>query len=616
MLTASDVSSIFSHYLASNARKGALLISGDWGTGKTFLALNQLKPIAEDQEFSCIYLSISDIQKPEDFERKLFLASYKLLSNKTPNRIANIAIGAASSWLSRYGLSVADVVSADSALSDKTVIFIDDVERADSNLRKRVLHRLAELSETKNSKIVLLADEKKIAGNADDYALIKEKTVCRTIEFRPTYEELSKTAVDIAFTSPPKLAKAAEQWAIERKISKEEIVSILLDALKQGECRNLRTAISATVDVFELVDQIETSRTSLGDTILASLIHSTLSLVIEIRHNKENAAALRKYAAMETSLPWVHLMASADPSKEYLLSFERRYIDSSKFHFLRSSALLDYLESGACDVQRILADILNLTPDETSAPAYRRLGKYRSIATREFALLTTQAIAELKDLKVRSLHALTESAQTLFYLSEKNLFPLKPIELRLLFTETIDKLTEEYLDGAEDISPEFDPALLWNQTDGELKIVIQAAQAAATKLENVRFTRFKISELKKLEFDPSSFVASLISTDSQIAHRACLTADDAKLITEILGKVIQQDGVPHYAFYQVGKAVSNRYSDNGFGKAFREESSFLELLAQLISKLSFPTSDQLLSDSIHSLLDTISKSLTSLSKQS
>lgn len=608
MLGTIQIEQLFTDYLLSSIRRGALLITGEWGSGKTHLALTRLRSIAETHDFRTAYLSIADIDTQDRFEKELLLASWKLLNNRVAKGAMNVVGGAINSTLSPFGVSftalVKDLVTIEDAISDKTVIFIDDLERSSADTRKRVLYRLARLSETKGTKIVILADEKQIRPDEDkDYALIKEKTIGRTLEFQPSYEDVAQTAVGLTHPSAPRSTE--KELPIERYLNDVELARIVTGVLSRGSCRNLRTAIAATIDACELVGAISSSENSLNKTLITALVHSTIAYVIELRSDKKNSAALRKYASTNTEIPWIHFVSNGDPLKDYLVSFEDRYIEGTGIHFLRSSALLDFVERGTCDIKSLLEDILNLVPVEATLPAYRRLGKYQSMPREEFDLVSIEAVTEIRELKIRSIQSMLESAQTLFYFSERSLIPLKSVDLKVIYIDALEALAKEYLSGAEDVSLSYEPGLLWGQPHRELQVVVEHVQDIANRLESERFTRLKRVELGKLSENPSSIVACLVSVESPVAMRAGLNADDADQIADILNSHIAADNIPHYAFYNVEKAISHRYSPRGFGRNFNAELPFLEHLDERLKDLPIRIENKLLVDAMTSLQNTL-----------
>lgn len=613
MLNATQVEAFFDAYLQSKVRKGALLISGDWGSGKTHLALTRLKPSAEKAGYKAVYLTIADVENQDGFERSLLIASYGVIG---PGRkkIWGASLGVADKWLSNHGTSLGELASFRNALSASHLLFVDDLERASEDLRKRVLYRLANLAETTGVKVVILADEKQIAkGDDKSYGTIKEKAVGKTIEFQPSFEELAATAVEVVYSAAPKNS-ANGKWRIEHLIDHAGFLEISTTVLQHANCRNLRTAIAATIDSCELTEQVLKGGKHLSADEIQSLVHTSFVLVVETRNSKDNLIPLRKYASSGTELPWMHFMSSSDPSKSYLTEFESKYVDGTKIRFLRSTAILNFVEKGAYDEPAIYADLAILSPKDDAAPAFKRIGKYQSISKSEFDSLAHAAMVEVNELKIRSLHLMAESAQTLFFLSRKGLFPLSPSELKINFSDALERLASEYRNGMTDISLGYDQSLLWSQPDVDLKSVLEHIQDTANKLETTEFSRVKTLELSRLASDPAAFINSLVASESPIATRECLNADDALQIFNILKDVIETNEIPQHIFHRVERAIAHRFLGRGLGRSFKQEIAFLEYLSSEIPLLTAPPENSLLKDAIETLSKTLKDSIEVLHK--
>ena len=68
-------------YVKSKIYNYAVLIDGDWGSGKTYFVQNQLIPKLEASEYSPIYISLYGIDSIESVSQKIALF---LLLNKVP----------------------------------------------------------------------------------------------------------------------------------------------------------------------------------------------------------------------------------------------------------------------------------------------------------------------------------------------------------------------------------------------------------------------------------------------------------------------------------------------------------------------------------------------------
>lgn len=612
MLDAGEIEALFKNYLASRIRKGAFLVSGDWGTGKTQLALTRLKPAAEELQFRTAYLSVAEIDSLESFETNLLLSSHHWLQKKWVSPL----VGALRHWGNKAGISIPELVAFYNELSKSSLFIVDDLERTTPELREKILYRLATLQETKNIKTLLLADEGKIKRQDANYNTVQEKTISRTVEFQPTHDDLAKIAAKVVYAEAPISQSRTKLWAISKVLTESDLAELLGTVLHRANCRNLRAAIAATADACELYEQLIDSGISFDIGFSKAIAYSTFAYSIELRIDKGRSDNLRKFSDPGTQVDWSRYLNSGDQSKDYLTEFESKFLHGVKGDFIRSLAIINFLEKGSCDIQALSIDIVSSRPTEQGAPAYKKLIRYRSLTQSEFDLLKIEAIKELENLKIRSFHQIGESAQILFYLAERRLLAQSPVQLRICYVEVLERLAVQFLRGATDISPTYEAGLMWGSSFGELKVVLDHLQEVSARLASELFNRAKKEEIGKLSADPDAFVESLIGVDSQIARSACLNKGDADQIGVILGQTIERNENAHNVVYMLDRAIANRYSTRGLGLKFHQEIAFLEQLKTALQSLKKPSDESLLHDAIESLNISIARAIAALNPAS
>lgn len=202
-------------YIGSNETTGAILLTGQWGCGKSYLVKEIAKELNDNKEAAVAVISlfgldsIAAINKRVKDEYSGFLLggflgkTAKKLSKafttvaKDGMSVASIAAGgvpgitAASQGLSTiidYNIlgfvEVKNTIGKDDK-KRKFVLVFDDLER--SNLEKKnLLGALNEYVENKNIKVIIVADEEKISG--EEYKEYKEKLISRTIRLKANYD--------------------------------------------------------------------------------------------------------------------------------------------------------------------------------------------------------------------------------------------------------------------------------------------------------------------------------------------------------------------------------------------------------------------------------------------
>lgn len=172
-------------YMA-NPLKYAILLEGDWGSGKTYFVKEKLKNV------NIIYISLNGIDSINDIS---FQLAYKLLDEKlvqdkftkTKKAIARVGglLGHIVEQKISIPLSEIGKLLYGFKLNDVLIVF-DDLERCKVSIEE-VLGFINNLVEHNEIKVLILANEKEISSNEsyECYAKTKEKLIYQTFKFVP-----------------------------------------------------------------------------------------------------------------------------------------------------------------------------------------------------------------------------------------------------------------------------------------------------------------------------------------------------------------------------------------------------------------------------------------------
>lgn len=177
-----------------NPLKYAILLEGDWGSGKTYFVKEELENI------DTIYISLNGIDSINDIS---FQLAYKLLDEKlVDDKFSKIkkVITKAGGVLGHIAEQKISIPLAEIGkllygfkLNGKLVVF-DDLERCKASVGE-VLGFINNLVEHNEIKVLILANEKEISPN-DGYAKIKEKLIYQTFKFVPDLNKLYDNLCD------------------------------------------------------------------------------------------------------------------------------------------------------------------------------------------------------------------------------------------------------------------------------------------------------------------------------------------------------------------------------------------------------------------------------------
>lgn len=286
-MTTTELNKYIKHYLEKDKTHTAIMLTGEWGSGKTYYVENILTPfLQETRKSRCVVISLYGLETISDISKSIYMElRMKALEKESEvwsagKLIAKTVVkGAAGIFGIDVSMSEDELQKLYSSvdLSGKLLVF-EDLERSGIELVK-LLGYVNNLVERDGIKVLLVANENEILqkepetfnfnftmlrseqsensekeekGNHDlegvyKYLKIKEKTISDTIYFESNYCEAIKNIID-AFDNP-KLQEIIGDDA-------EKIEG--LASMVKGCChKNFRTFIFATqktVDIYEELD--------------------------------------------------------------------------------------------------------------------------------------------------------------------------------------------------------------------------------------------------------------------------------------------------------------------------------------------------------------------------
>ena len=204
------------NYCDINNPVGALMLSGEWGCGKTYLIKTKFIPLVED---TYVFVSVSLfgidsldklrvevkkkwLEKASEID-KLNGANVSKLTDSYKKIFGTIKDVLPENWQKRGEVvsSIMDLVNfapISNRMFDKKVILVfDDLERTNIPCAD-LLGCINDYCENQNFNTIIIANEEKIKGKSDNelsYREIKEKIVQRVLPFVPDYEEVVTSSI-------------------------------------------------------------------------------------------------------------------------------------------------------------------------------------------------------------------------------------------------------------------------------------------------------------------------------------------------------------------------------------------------------------------------------------
>ena len=233
------------NYLSVSS-SGALMITGAWGSGKTYYVSNILEDKLKSESKFPIKISLFGLSNLDDLEKritKIFLQEYSednliptdAKNKKVLDKIAKIFSSIKLSKGTQKTQSLADmvpligqyidvsrIIDAYIALcltrlpKDKIVLILDDLERSVKTIRQHLLLGIInDLVEVKKYKVILIANDSYFNKGSRSYLDFKEKVIERTFLFPPDIINIYKALIH------------QHELDFERLMSKSEFIAII-----------------------------------------------------------------------------------------------------------------------------------------------------------------------------------------------------------------------------------------------------------------------------------------------------------------------------------------------------------------------------------------------------
>jgi hypothetical protein len=313
---------VFNHLAMKT--NGALMITGDWGSGKTYYIKNVLFPAVEAEgKFLPILVSVyGDKDKTEIAEKLVFAWGQK--------KAGNDKVAAVVEAITKLGTKVAEAVPAlkkwvdlekllanngDNLLKilphNKLLICFDDVERMSDKLPiNDFLGMINELVENIGAKVLIIANDKKFkkidADSKKETVLYLEKTVEKTVHYTPDMSDvLNNIIASYDNADFKKHLVKHKTWLIQSlhvDVTDREELKTLKEEL--SNIRTLKFAIEHFRLAFETISAQRDVTNDLVDKQLQSIWLFTLAVANEFKKGTTISYADRwKLDELETSFP-------------------------------------------------------------------------------------------------------------------------------------------------------------------------------------------------------------------------------------------------------------------------------------------------------------------------
>lgn len=392
-----ELCEIVENYIKQRDTDFAILINGEWGSGKTYFLKNALKDVIENvgcvvkdepKNYDLVYVSLYGVTTIDELQKRLFLELNPKLKTKT----GIIGTALLSKGLNFVGIEVdkddqKDLLNIFGGIHKNKVLVFDDLERLETETLNEVLGFINSYTEHQNLKVIIIADEKKIENKLKDYSSIKEKLIRFTYMYNP----------DLINIFPDFLVRySSEEYQIFLK-DRAEIICTLFHHAAHKNLRTLRFVLDLFEQPFKKVIDNNAIEVKYQNKILDRFLYFFISYTIvykkgaSIKELKSLEDLSYEIDSIQKGL-FFNLFNETDileEEKEYGIEkfktdFEKVFNDGYDNKFQYFPFLANYIHSGDFPVNELNTAALDMQKrikDVEDKPEQKALNKLKNCLT-------------------------------------------------------------------------------------------------------------------------------------------------------------------------------------------------------------------------------------------
>ena len=488
-------------YIRADYTDYAIMINGEWGSGKTYFWNNKIRNKIESMQvngkkLTTIYMSLYGISNLEEISKKIFIETTQLM-DKNLKKYMNYNEQTTIPEYAKTGLDMAnffgvtqngDKIDYEKFFStDDKVLCFDDLERANvdvidilgyinnfvehDHIKTIIICNEKELSTKLKSNNIemktfiatyLLDKEKKLFENnkpmvekiqdtiedvfdkANDYERIKEKLIGETFEYQPEFTYIIN-GILMRYERYPELIRFLKSNT-----------SLIISTSEKSGTRNLRILKHALADFKKIFDMVNKSYPNTNNRILQTMLIFTIAVSFEIKAGK---ITKDKFVNIEDNEEYKSMVVSSrvfmDNRQFYIKEFDNNYYYNFKAEYRFFKFIELFVRTRIFDMKifkRDMEEIVN-TVDTGNLPGYKRLltEEYWKISDDEFPKVIDDVLDTVKNGKIRLVDIVKLYAYFMYFI-KKDLISYDEDTIKSTFLNgmNIASITSEYCDNPEE----------------------------------------------------------------------------------------------------------------------------------------------------------------------
>ena len=433
-------------YVRSDYTDYAIMINGEWGSGKTYFWNNQIKKKIESlklngKRFTTIYMSLYGISNLEEISKKIFMETSQLM-DRNLRKYMNANGQTTIPEYAKTGIDMANFFGNGSNggkldyeeffSTDDKVLCFDDLERANvdvidilgyinnfvehDHIKTIIICNEKELStKIKNSNLEMktfiatyLLDKQEELNNSDkpmvekiqqkiehvfdkaiDYERIKEKLVGETFEYAPQFDYIIN-GILMRFENNRELIRFLR-----------ENTELIITTFKKSGTRNLRILKHALNDFYKIYEEVNKFYPNTNNRVMQTMLIFTIAVSFEIKAGK---ITKEKFKNIRDNEEYKSILVSSrvlmDNRQFYIKEFDGNYYYNFKADYRFFKFIEYYVRTRIFDMKLFKAEMenVNASPKAKKVPSYKKIivEEYWKVQDDQFIKIVDETLDEVK----------------------------------------------------------------------------------------------------------------------------------------------------------------------------------------------------------------------------
>ena len=434
-------------YVRSDYTDYAIMINGEWGSGKTYFWNNQIKKKIDTMKlngkrYTTIYMSLYGISNLEEISKKIFIETTQLM-DKNLRKFMDTHGQLSIPEYAKTGLDMANFFGVTTNgnkvdysqffSTDDKVLCFDDLERANvdvidilgyinnfvehdhiktiiicnekelatkmksSNLEMKtfiatyLLDKQGELSKADKPMVEKIQDKiEHVFDKANDYERIKEKLIGETFEYAPKFDYIIN-GILMRYESNRELIRFLRENTV-----------LIMNTFQKSGTRNLRILKHALNDFKKIFEEVNKLYPNTNNRIMQTMLIFTIAVSFEIKAGK---ITKEKFKNINDNEEYKSLLVSSrvlmDNREFYIKEFDGNYYYNFKADYRFFKFIEYYVRTRIFDMKIFKRDMdaVNTSPKAKKVPAYKKIlvEEYWKVQDDKFEEIVNETLEEVKN---------------------------------------------------------------------------------------------------------------------------------------------------------------------------------------------------------------------------